>query len=252
MLNRPKIIAVLPAYNAEKTLKLTVDDINKNTGLVDEIILVDDGSVDNTVKISRELGLNTFVHKTNKGYGGNQKTCYQEALIAGADVVVMVHPDHQYDPKYIPELVKPIINGECDAVFGSRMMAPKEAIKGGMPYWKYLANIFLTKIENLVLRLNLTEYHSGFRAYSKKVLTTLPLDLNSNDFVFDTEIIIQLKINGFKIKEIPINTKYFKDASSISFYQSVRYGFAILKNLTAYFLTQTNIKKYRRYEKISR
>lgn len=251
MLNHQKIIAVLPAYNAEKTLKLTVEDINKNIGLVDEIILVDDASGDNTVDISRKLGLKTFIHKINTGYGGNQKTCYQAALKAGADVVVMVHPDHQYDPKYIPELVKPIVNGECAAVFGSRMMRSGEARNGGMPEWKYLANIFLTKIENLVLGLNLTEYHSGFRAYSKKVLTTLPLDLNSDDFVFDTEIIIQLKINGFKIQEIPINTKYFKDASSISFYKSVRYGFAILKNMLVYVLTQMNIKKYPRYEKIS-
>lgn len=239
MKNNKKIIAVLPAYNAEKTLKQTLDDIPKDW--IDDIILVDDASSDRTVEFSRSFGLKTFVHKKNLGYGGNQKTCYKEALNAGADIAVMVHPDHQYDPSNIPQMVLPIIMGEADAVFGSRMMIPRQALKGGMPLWKYAANIFLTRFSNLILKTKLTEYHSGFRAYSREVLETLPLEKNSDDFVFDTEIIVQLIHSGFRIKEIPIPTRYFKDASSVNFRRSVIYGLSILWTLAKYKLHRMRI-----------
>src|SRR5581483_4112028 len=209
MIAGKKVIVVLPAYNAAKTLKITLDAIPKN--IVDDIILVDDASKDDTVEVAKSLGLKTFVHQKNLGYGGNQKTCYAEALKLGADIAVMVHPDFQYDPVYIPQMLEPIARGEADAVFGSRMLVRKNALAGGMPYWKYMANIFLTNLENLILGNHLSEYHSGFRAYNKKVMQ-LPLNLNSNDFVFDTEIIVQIKIAGLKIQEIPIATKYFPEA----------------------------------------
>jgi len=247
MKNNKKIIAILPAYNAEKTLKNTISDIPNDW--IDDIILVDDASSDNTVALSRSLGLKTFVHKKNLGYGGNQKTCYKEALKLGADIAVMVHPDHQYDPSNIPQAVLPIILNEADAVFGSRMMIPRQALKGGMPLWKYIANIFLTRFSNLILKTDLTEYHSGFRAYSREVLETLPLEKNSNDFVFDAEIIIQLIHNKFRIKEIPIPTKYFKEASSISFRRSVIYGLSILWALLKYTLHKKRIRNFPILEK---
>jgi len=228
----PKITAILPAYNAGKTLRQTVADIPRD--LVSDIILVDDASSDDTVAIARELGLCVVVHEHNRGYGGNQKTCYQTAVQRGAEIVVMVHPDHQYDPKAIPALVQPIIDGRADAVFGSRMMIPRNALAGGMPIWKFLSNIVLTKIANLRLGLRLTEYHSGFRAYSRKVLTTLPLEKNSDDFVFDTEIILQLLDHHFRIVEVPIATRYFKEASSVGLRASIRYGFGILRRLWNY------------------
>ena len=242
-----KIIAVLPAYNAEKTLKKTVNDIDQNW--VDEIILVDDASQDNTLKLSRKLGLKTFKHNKNIGYGGNQKTCYEQALKLNADIIIMIHPDHQYDPTYIPQIILPIIRGKADAVFGSRMMVKGWALEGGMPLWKYLANIFLTKIENLFLGLKLTEYHSGFRAYHSKILRTIPFKKFSDDFVFDTEIIIQLKIHKFRIREIPITTRYFKDASIIGLKRSVQYGLDILKALFGFTLSRLNTKKNPRFEK---
>ena len=240
-----KIIAVLPAYNAAKTLERTFNDIPKEW--VSGIILVDDASRDNTVEISRSLGIKTFVHSKNKGYGGNQKTCYKKALDLGADIVVMVHPDHQYDPKAIPQLIAPIIAGTADAVFGSRMAVRKNALKGGMPYRKFIANIILTKTENFILGLHLSEYHSGFRAYSKKVLQTVPFEENSNDFVFDTEIIVQLRIGNFRVPEVPIETRYFPDASMIGLSKSVRYGFGILRALVKYMLQYLRIKRYKQY-----
>lgn len=244
-----KIIAVLPAYNAAKTLERTFNDIPKEW--VSDIVLVDDASHDNTVEISRRLGIKTFVHDKNKGYGGNQKTCYKKALDLGADIVVMVHPDHQYDPKAIPQLIAPIIAGTVDAVFGSRMSVRKNALKGGMPYWKFIANIILTKTENLILGLHLSEYHSGFRAYSRRVLETVPFEENSNDFIFDTEIIIQLRIGNFRVAEVPIETRYFPDASMIGLSRSVRYGFGILHALGKYILQSMHIKKYRQYTLVS-
>ena len=241
-----KIIAILPAFNAEKTLKKTLADIP--TGWLDEIILVDDASSDNTCELAKNLGLKIFQHKKNLGYGANQKTCYQEALKLGADIIIMIHPDHQYDPRLVPDLLLPLIRGDADAVFGSRMMRPGSALAGKMPVWKYLANIFLTKLENLILGLKLTEYHSGFRAYSRKALEAVNFLANSNDFVFDTEIIIQLKLKKLKIFELPISTRYFPDASMIGFKKSVKYGFSILKNLFQYLMFRLGVKKYEKFK----
>ncbi|MBI2096556.1 MAG: glycosyltransferase family 2 protein [Candidatus Sungbacteria bacterium] len=237
-----KIISVLPAYNAARTLRRTLDAIPRDW--IDEVLLVDDASGDNTVEVARGLSLKVFVHPQNRGYGGNQKTCYQEALKLGADVVVMVHPDFQYDPTFIPQLIKPIARGEYDAVFGSRMLTPENALRGGMPYWKFVANKFLTVLENAVLGLHLSEYHSGFRAYSKQVLLAAPLEANSDDFVFDTEIIVQMKIAGFRIKEIPIATRYFKEASMIGFGRSLAYGIAILGVLRRYLTYRLGLRSY--------
>jgi glycosyltransferase involved in cell wall biosynthesis len=236
-----KICVVMPAYNAEKTLERTYHDLPM--AWVDDIILVDDGSRDRTVELSRSLGLHTLVHPQNRGYGGNQKTCYREALARGADIVVMVHPDHQYDPAYIPELAGPLLRGECEAVFGSRMLGGRP-LEGGMPKWKYLANLFLTVVANATFYVFLSEYHSGLRAYSRRYLETVDLEGNSDDFVFDTEIIAQGVFHGLRIREIPIRTRYFPEASQIGFWRSVRYGFAVLGVLSRYKL---HVKKVRRY-----
>ncbi len=232
-LKNPKVIAVLPAYNAEKTLEKTVQDIPKE--VVNEIILVDDVSQDGTVRLAKKLGLTVYVHKKNRGYGGNQKTCYAKALEHGADIVVMVHPDYQYDPTIIPELIDPIIKGEADAVFGSRMMKGG-ALEGGMPPWKHNANILLTAFENVMLGAYLTEYHSGFRAYSRRLLETVRLDANSDNFIFDTEIIVQALANRFKIEEVPIRTRYFEEASSIKLWPSIVYGLSIIRVMLSYWL----------------
>ena len=240
-----KIIAILPAYNAGKTLKKTYHDIP--LGWVDDIILVDDGSTDNTIEVAQKLGIKTFKHEINKGYGANQKTCYQQSLNMGADIIIMIHPDHQYDPTLIPRLLEPIINGECDAAFGSRMLISGEALKGGMPYWKYLANKLLTIIENAILRLNLSEYHSGFRAYSADVFKNINYHENSNNFVFDTEIIVQIKIHNFSIKEVPIPTRYFKDASSVGIRQGIIYGLSIIVVMFQYLLHGLGFVKYHKF-----
>jgi glycosyltransferase involved in cell wall biosynthesis len=226
--HRPKIAVVMPAYNAEKTLARTYADIP--AGSVDDVILVDDASKDRTVEEARRLGLHVVTHPRNKGYGGNQKTCYRTALERGADIVVMVHPDHQYDPAVIPHLVEPLLAGGCDAVFGSRMLGGRP-IQGGMPKWKYLGNILLTAIENATFLIYLTEYHSGFRAYSRRYLEAVNLEANSDGFVFDTHIIAQGIARGLRIREIPIETRYFDEASQIAFGPSVLYGFAILKTM---------------------
>lgn len=249
MIDGKKVVVVLPAYNAARTLKTTVDAIPK--GIADEIVLVDDASKDNTVEVGRSLGLKVFVHPKNRGYGGNQKTCYEEALNLGADVAVMVHPDFQYDPTFIPELVMPIIKGECDAVIGSRMKVWRNAIRGGMPYWKFVANIFLTGVENFVLGNNLSEYHSGFRAYGRRVME-LPLKYNSDDFVFDTEILVQLRVAGARIHEIPITTRYFPEASMIGFIRSSKYGLEILWVLLKYILYKFGIKSYEQFGMVKR
>jgi glycosyltransferase involved in cell wall biosynthesis len=228
---RPRIAVVMPAYNAERTLERTHADIP--AGSVDDVILVDDASRDRTVEVARRLGLHVVEHPTNRGYGANQKTCYRTALARGADIVVMVHPDHQYDPKVIPALIEPLIAGDCDAVFGSRMLGGRP-IQGGMPKWKYLGNILLTAIENATFLIYLTEYHSGFRAYSRRYLDSVALESNSDGFVFDTEIIAQGIARGLRIKEIPIETRYFDEASQIAFGPSVRYGLAILKTMVLY------------------
>lgn len=228
---RPKVAVVMPAYNAEKTLAQTYADIPR--GSVDDVILVDDASRDATVDVARRLGLHVVVHPRNRGYGANQKTCYRTALERGADIVVMVHPDHQYDPKVIPALLEPLLAGGCDAVFGSRMLGGRP-IQGGMPKWKFFGNILLTAIENATFLIYLTEYHSGFRAYSRCYLESVNLEANSDGFVFDTEIIAQGVARKMVIREVPIQTRYFDEASQIGFWRSVRYGLAILKTMVLY------------------
>jgi glycosyltransferase involved in cell wall biosynthesis len=228
---KARVCVIMPAYNAEKTLERTWRDLPMEH--VDDVVVVDDASRDRTVEVARSLGLHTIVHPKNRGYGGNQKTCYREALARGADVVVMVHPDHQYDPAYIPELVAPILRGECDAVFGSRMLGGRP-MEGGMPKWKYLANLFLTVLANATFYVFLSEYHSGLRAYSRRYLETVDLERNSDDFVFDTEIIAQGVASRLRIQEIPIQTRYFPEASQIGFWRSVRYGLGVVKVLLAY------------------
>jgi glycosyltransferase involved in cell wall biosynthesis len=230
----------MPAYNAEKTLQRTYGDLPRDW--VDDIVLVDDASRDRTVEIARELGLHTVLHPRNRGYGGNQKTCYREALARGADIAVMVHPDHQYDPRYIPALVQPLLAGECDAVFGSRMLGGRP-LEGGMPKWKYLANIFLTAVANATFYVFLSEYHSGLRAYSRRYLEAVDLEANSDDFVFDTEIIAQGMSKGMRIREIPIATRYFEEASQIGFWRSVRYGFSVLGVLVRYKLHAKGLRR---------
>lgn len=224
-LNKPKIIVVMPAYNAAKTLKITYEDIPPNA--VDQIILVDDGSTDETLEIARELNLTAFVHTRNFGYGANQKTCYTEALQEGADIIVMLHPDYQYDPTLLPEIVAPIKAGEADIVLGSRFLG-RSTMEQGMPWWKYLGNRFLTKLENWTLGLNLSEYHTGYRAYSRQTLAEIPFLLNSDKFVFDQEILVQAAHLGFRIVEVPVPTKYFPEASNASLSASIIYGLSIL------------------------
>jgi glycosyltransferase involved in cell wall biosynthesis len=239
-----KVIVVMPAYNAEKTLERTLDDIPREW--VDEIILTDDASRDGTVDLARRLGLRVFVHDKNRGYGANQKTCYREALKLGGDIMIMVHPDHQYDPRVIPQLVIPLLQEECDAVFGSRMLGGRP-LEGGMPKWKYLANIFLTALENAAFYMYLTEYHSGLRAYSRKYLETVKFELDSDDFVFDSEIIAQGVVHGLRIKEIPIETRYFEEASRIGILGSLVYGFSILKLLVKFKLHKKRIVRFAKF-----
>lgn len=235
----------MPAFNAEKTILQTLDEIPQEYR--ENIILVDDASKDATVHIARQAGLTVFVHPQNRGYGGNQKTCYSKALEMGADIVVMVHPDHQYDATVIPIMIQPIIDGKADAVFGSRMLGGL-VLEGGMPLYKYVANIFLTAIANIVFRRFLTEIHSGFRAYSRKYLETVRILENSDNFVFDTEIIAQGMACKLFFREVPIVTRYFKEASSINFWRSMIYGFGILKVLIKYGLHQAGIRKYSQFE----
>jgi glycosyltransferase involved in cell wall biosynthesis len=236
-----KIVVVMPAYNAERTLVRTLDDIDRSW--VDEIILVDDGSRDGTVALARQLGLHVFAHEKNTGYGGNQKTCYTQALRMGAEIAVMIHPDHQYDPRVLPQLVQPLLDGSCDAVFGSRMLGGRP-LEGGMPKWKYLANIFLTAIENAAFYMYLTEYHSGLRAYSRRYLEAINFLANSDDFVFDSEIIAQGVMHKMRIREIPIETRYFSEASQIGLWRSIVYGVAILKTLVKFKMHKKGLKRF--------
>lgn len=240
MLQGKKVIVVLPAYNAEKTLQKTYDEIPKD--IVDEIILVDDHSHDKTVEVAQRLGISVIVHQKNMGYGGNQKTCYAEALKRGADIVVMLHPDYQYPPKLLGPMASLIAAGMFDVVLGSRILGGY-ALKGGMPVYKYFANRFLTAFENIFTGQKLSEYHTGFRAYSKEVLESIPFLKNSNDFIFDNEFLAQVFYFKFRIGEISSPCSYNKDCSSISFRRSVTYGLGVLKVTARYFLAKHHFWK---------
>src|SRR5215475_11344165 len=224
MLNGKRIAVVMPAYNAEKTLQATVNELPE---IVDVRILVDDASADRTVEVARELGLVHFVHDRNYGYGRNQQTCYAEALAEGADVIIMVHPDYQYTPLLVTAMASMVAYGVYDVVLGSRIIGG-QALRGGMPIYKYVFNRFLTAFENLFLRIKVSEYHTGYRAFSRAVLTGLPLLENSDDFVFDNQMLAQCAYFGFRIGEVSCPTKYFPEASSINFRRSVKYGFGVL------------------------
>ena len=241
MLNGKKIVVVMPAYNAAKTLRQTYADIPHD--VVDEVVLVDDASQDSTVAIAKELGLKVLVHPANAGYGANQKTCYRRALELGADVIVMVHPDYQYTPKLITAMAAMITSGVYHAVLGSRVLG-RGALAGGMPLYKFVANRVLTLIQNLCLAQKLTEYHTGYRAFSREVLLKLPLEENSNDFVFDNEMIVQLVYFGYEIAEITCPAKYFVDASSINWWRSIRYGLGVLRTTVRYIFARTGLKNH--------
>ena len=243
MYNNKKIVVVLPAYNAALTLEKTYKEIPFE--LVDEVILVDDDSKDNTLELAKKLGIKHIIHhEENKGYGGNQKTCYKKALELGADIVVMLHPDYQYTPLLIPSMVSIIGSGLYPVVFGSRILG-KSALTGGMPKYKYISNRFLTFVQNILMDQKLTEYHTGYRAYSGEVLKKINFDLNSDDFIFDNEMIALIFYNGFNIAEITCPTKYFDDASSINFRRSLKYGLGVLRVSFLYFLTRAGIYKWR-------
>jgi glycosyltransferase involved in cell wall biosynthesis len=232
----------MPAYNAARTLKQTYDEVPKD--IVDEILLVDDGSHDETIELSKTLGIKTFIHERNFGYGRNQKTCYREALKTGADIVVMLHPDYQYSPKLIIAMASLIAVGEYDVVIASRILGVG-ALKGGMPIYKYISNRFLTLVENLMLSYKLSEYHTGYRAFSKKVLEALPLMENSDDFVFDNEMLAQIIFWNYKIGEISCPTKYFPEASSINFTRSLKYGLGCMSTSLKFRLQRMHLLKSR-------
>jgi glycosyltransferase involved in cell wall biosynthesis len=236
-----RVVAVMPAYNAERTLPATVADMP--AGCVDEVILVDDGSTDRTVELAREMGLTVIVHPENRGYGGNQKTCYREALDRGADVVVMIHPDYQYDSRVIPHAVRFIELDICDVVLGSRIRSRDEALSGGMPVYKYLSNRILTAVENLALGQNLGDFHSGFRVYRREVLERVPFERNSDDFVFDTQFLVQAVHLGFRLGDVPVPVRYFDEASSINFRRSLTYGLSTLGVVASYWLTRLGIRR---------
>lgn len=242
----PNVIVVMPAYNAARTLERTYDDLPRN--LVAKVILVDDVSQDDTVEIARRLGLKVVIHVQNKGYGGNQKTCYLEALQDGADVVVMLHPDYQYDSRLVPQLIQPILDGRADLVLGSRLLSGSPRA-GGMPLYKLLANRFLTLVENLAFRRQLSEYHTGFRAYSRRLLETIPFLLNSDKFVFDTEVIAQTVAHHFVIAEIAVPTRYFKEASSVHWRAAIAYGLGTLLTVARYLLDRWGLRPSPQFRK---
>jgi glycosyltransferase involved in cell wall biosynthesis len=240
MINGKHIAVVLPAYNAEKTLEATVREL---PGIVDACILVDDHSSDRTVEIARRLGLQYYVHDRNYGYGRNQQTCYREALAAGADVVIMVHPDYQYTPLLVTAMASMVAYGVYDVVLGSRIIGGT-ALRGGMPIYKYISNRLLTAFENLFLRIKLSEYHTGYRAFSREVLTRLPLCENSDDFVFDNQMLAQCVYFGFRIGEVSCPTKYFEEASSINFRRSVQYGLGVMQTTLQFALQRWGIMRF--------
>jgi glycosyltransferase involved in cell wall biosynthesis len=243
MINDKRIAVVLPAYNAEKTLEATIAEL---PDIVDIKILVDDYSTDRTVELARQLGLHVFVHEKNYGYGRNQQTCYREALAEGADVVIMVHPDYQYTPRLVTAMASMVAYDIYDVVLGSRIIGGT-ALLGGMPVYKYVANRLLTAVENVFLRVKLSEYHTGYRAFSRKVLTDLPLLENSEDFVFDNQMLAQCVYFGFRIGEVSCPTKYFEDASSINFRRSVKYGLGVLVTTLQFALQKWGLGRFRRF-----
>jgi len=234
-----KSVIVMPAYNASATIEKTVQDIPE--GFAHEIILVDDSSTDDTVVIAKKLGLTVIEHTRNAGYGANQKTCYDEALKRDADIIIMIHPDYQYDSRIAPVFANIIDHGICDVVLGSRVRTRKECLESGMPFYKYASNRLLTLIENLVTGQNLSEWHTGYRAYSKRVLNTIPYHRNSDSFVFDSQFLFQAVYFGFKIGDLPVPCRYFREASSINFRKSIIYGFGTLLNLLRYVLHKSRI-----------
>lgn len=240
MIQGKKLVVVMPAYNAEKTLRQTFGELPHE--YVDEVILVDDASRDNTVEVAHTLKINTIVHSENRGYGANQKTCYKEALLLGADIVVMIHPDYQYSPKLVTAMASMVASGHYDVVLGSRILTGG-TLKGGMPIYKYIANRFLTLIENILVGVKLSEYHTGFRAFDRKVLEVIPLERNSDDFIFDNEMLVQAVYFGFQIGEISCPTRYFEDASSINFSRSVAYGIGVLSTAMKYRLQKSGVRK---------
>jgi glycosyltransferase involved in cell wall biosynthesis len=237
---RAKVVVIMPAYNAARTLERTYAELPKD--VVDRVIVVDDASRDDTVAIAEQLGLNAVVHVQNRGYGGNQKTCYLEALKAGADIVVMLHPDYQYDSTKVPALIEPILAGRADVVLGSRFLG-EGALAGGMPLYKFLANRFLTRIENAAFGIELSELHTGLRAYRRSVLEALPFVLNSEDFVFDSQIIAQCVYKGFRLDEIAVPTRYFPEASSVNWWRSIVYGLATLRVVGSYLLNRCGLRR---------
>ena len=241
MLCGKRVIVVLPAYNAEVTLKRTVDELDRE--IVDDIVLVDDASIDQTVQAARELGLTTIEHVANRGYGGNQKTCYRTALELGADIVVMVHPDYQYSPLLVPAMAAMIAYGEYDLVLGSRILA-QSAIARGMPAYKYVANRALTMFENVLMRQKLSEYHTGLRAFNRALLASLPFERNSDDFVFDNQILAQAISVGARIGEVSCPTRYQTDSSSINLRRSIRYGLGVLRTCGQYQLHKHGLRRY--------
>ena len=240
---RARVMAVMPAYNAAATIQRTVADIPP--GSVHDILVVDDGSRDDTVAVARELGLRVIEHPRNQGYGANQKTCYTAALATDADIILMIHPDYQYDSRVVPYLVGFLELGICDVVLGSRIRTRREALDGGMPIWKYLANRVLTAIENMALGQNLGDFHSGLRAYRREVLATIPFQSNSDGFVFDTQFLVQCVHFGFRVGDVPVPVRYFNEASSIDFRNSVRYGLATLTTLAQYWIQRLGLARLR-------
>lgn len=245
----PKIVVVMPAYNAEKTLLVTHKAMPCHS--YDEIVLVDDASQDMTYELAEKLHVHLIRHSENKGYGANQKTCYRKALELGADIIIMLHPDNQYDPRLIPNISLPIKEGQADAVLASRFIRdPYDGgpLKGGMPIYKIIANRFLTWFQNVCMGTYFSEFHTGYRAFSRKALESVRWELNSDDFIFDNEIIVQMVIKKIKFKQISVITKYFKEASSVNFIRSVKYGFGIIKNCIKYILHTKNIRRFEQFE----
>lgn len=238
---KPKIVVVMPAYNAQKTVEETYRDLPRD--LISEVILVDDASADKTIEKAKKLGITVYRHQKNKGYGGNQKTCYRQALKRNPDIIVMVHPDYQYDAKLVGVLCEPIVNKRADIMLGSRIQTRRQVLAGGMPPYKYFANRFLTLFENLAMGLNLSEYHTGFRAYNANVLKAVPYHNFSNDFVFDQQILISALSYGFNISEIPVPCKYFPEASSINLARSTKYGLLTLWTVFLYLVHEIGLIK---------